>query len=461
MTRRLRLLLIHPCVGRHKGQKGYIKTWKMQPLPPALIAALAKSTLGDHVEIRFLDDRFDPIDESINADLVCISVETYTARRSYQIASLFRRRKIPVVMGGFHATLCPEEVMRYAESIIVGEAEASFPELLEDFIQGKMKSVYQAQGRPLNRIRPDRSIFKNKSYLPIGLVEYSRGCRFTCDFCAITAAFKASHTHADVGQILEEIEGVRKPGQLIFFIDDNFASDPDSARALCTALIGKGIRWVSQASSTATWDPELLDLMRLSGCQGVLVGLESLDENTLKTMRKGFNLKNGGHVQTLARLREAGLRVYGTFIFGYDTDAPDVFTKTVDFAIDQGLFIAAFNHITPFPGTPLYQRLEKESRLVYDAWWLSPSYRYNEIPFVPKGMSRDELERGCLQARKSFYSWRSIAKRFQSHALLRKGAKMAFNYWWINAMHQADVVGRSGMPMGDSNDDRELLEVGR
>lgn len=459
MNRPLRLLLIHPCVGRHVGKKGYIKTWKMQPLPPALVAALAKATLGDRVEVRFLDDRFDRIDEDIDADLVCMSVETYTARRAYQIASVFRRRGIPVVIGGFHATLCPDEVMRFAEAVVIGEAEVSFPKLLEDFVTGGMARVYRDEGRPKERVRPDRSIFHGKPYLPIGLVEYSRGCRFSCDFCAITAAFKASHTHAKISQVLDEIDEVRRPGQMIFFIDDNFASDPASARALCEALKGKGLRWVSQASSTATWDPDLLNLMRESGCQGVLVGLESLNESALKSMRKSFNLKNGGHAETLARLNEAGLRVYGTFIFGYDADTPDIFETTVDFAIRHGLFIAAFNHITPFPGTPLYSRLQEEKRLVYDAWWLDSRYRYNEVPFTPRGMDRDELERGCLEARRRFYGWRSIAKRFGSHAILRRGGRMAFNFWLINAMHQRDVVGRSGLPMGDANDSRPLTEV--
>jgi len=459
MSRPIRLLLIHPCVGRHAGQRRYIKTWTMQPLPPALVAALAAKTLGDRVEVRFLDDRFDRIPEDIEADLVCLSIETYTARRCYQIAGIFRRRGIPVVMGGFHATLCPDEVARFAETIVIGEAERTFPRLLEDFASGRMQPVYRAEGRPDERVRPDRSIFHGKRYLPIGLVEYSRGCRFNCDFCAITAAFKASHTHASIGQVIDEIEEVRRPGQMIFFIDDNFASDPDSARALCEALKGKGLRWVSQASSSATWDPELLDLMRESGCQGVLVGLESLDEAALKTMRKSFNLRRGGHAETLARLREAGLRVYGTFIFGYDTDTPEVFETTVEFAIRHGLFIAAFNHITPFPGTPLYRRLEAEGRLIYDAWWMDPRYRYNEIPFTPRGMSRSELEQGCLLARKRFYSWRGIGERFRSHAILRKGGRMALNYWLINAMHQRDVVGRSGMPLGDANDTRPLVEV--
>ncbi len=459
MNRPLKLLLIHPCVGRHAGQKGYIRTWMMQPIPPALIAAIAKKTLGKHVSVRFIDDRFEPIDEEIEADLVCLSVETYTARRSYQIASIFRRRGIPVVMGGFHPTLCPEEVMAFSESVVIGEAEHTFPELLEDFMAGKLQRVYRSEERPKQRVRPDRSIFKGKAYLPIGLIEYSRGCRFTCDFCAISAAFKASHTHAGIDQVLSELEEVRRPGQMVFFIDDNFASDPDSAIALCRALKGRGLRWVGQASSSATWDPALLNLMRESGCQGVLVGLESLNSEALRTMRKGFNLKNGGHEETLARLREAGLRVYGTFIFGYDTDTPDVFEETVEFAINHGLYIAAFNHITPFPGTPLYQRLKQDHRLVYDAWWLDPRYRYNEIPFSPKRMSKEDLEKGCLLARKRFYSWKSITKRFCSHSILREGGLMALNFWLINAMHQRDVVGRSGMPLGDAADQRPLVEV--
>jgi radical SAM superfamily enzyme YgiQ (UPF0313 family) len=259
---------------------------------------------------------------------------------------------------------------------------------------------------------------------------------------------------------LEQVDEIWRGRGLIFFVDDNFASQPDKAMELCMALKKKNIRWVSQASSTAAWTPGLLDAMRECGCQGVLIGLESLDSTALTGMQKGFNSLNGGHVETLARFREAGLRVYGTFIFGNDEDTPSVFEQTVDFALDHGLFIAAFNHITPFPGTPLYSRMEHEDRLLYDAWWTDPRYRYNDIPFLPKRMSTTELELGCLNARKRFYSWPGIARRFARHPLLRKGIRMPFNYWLINAMHQKDTSGRNGMPLGDLNDTRELLEVG-
>ncbi len=459
MSRPLRLLIIHPCVGRRVGQTHYIRTWSMQPLPAAQIAALARETLGERVDIHFIDDRFEPIDESADVDLVCLSIETYTARRCYQIASIFRRRRIPVVMGGFHATLCPDEVLRYADAVVAGEAEETFPRLLEDFLAGSLQRLYQNTVRPERRVRPDRRIFDGKPYLPIGLVEFSRGCRFTCDFCAITAAFQASHRYAPVDQILQEIDEVWTGRGMLFFVDDNFAATPAAALELCHALKGRGVRWVSQSSSTAAWTPGLLDAMRESGCLGVLIGLESLDDEALLTMQKPFNTRCGGHVETLARFREAGLRVYGTFIFGNDSDTPDVFEKTVAFAIEEGLFIAGFNHITPFPGTPLYTRLQREGRLTYDAWWLDADYRYNEVPFEPKGMDRRVVEQGCLNARKRFYSWSSITRRFVRHPILRRGARMAFNYWVINAMHQKDTVGRSGMPLGDRNDTRPLLEV--
>lgn len=457
--RPLRLLIIHPCVGRRVGQTRYIRTWSMQPLPAAQVAAIARATLGERVEIHFLDDRFERMDETLEADLVCLSIETYTARRCYQIASAFRRRRIPVVMGGFHATLCPEEVLRFADAVVAGEAEETFPRLLEDFLGGRLQRLYRAEGRPAVRVRPDRSIFAGKPYLPVGLLEYSRGCRFHCDFCAITAAFRASHRHAPVAQVLSELDEIWTGKGMIFFVDDNFASDPDAAMELCQALKGRGVRWVSQASNTAAWTPGLLDAMRESGCLGVLIGLESLHEEALLGMHKPFNLQRGGHLETLARFREAGLRVYGTFIFGNDSDTPAIFDETVAFAIDQGLFIAAFNHITPFPGTPLYQRLQQEGRLVYDAWWLDAAYRYNEIPYQPLGMDRAELERGCLNARRRFYGWSSIARRFAEHRILRSGGRMALNYWIINAMHQKDTVGRSGMPLGDRNDARPLVEV--
>jgi radical SAM superfamily enzyme YgiQ (UPF0313 family) len=309
--------------------------------------------------------------------------------------------------------------------------------------------VYRASGRPrLDRFTPDRSIFAGKRYLPIRLVEFGRGCKFVCDFCAIQSAFAATQTHRSIELVIDEVRRVRRLGQMIFFIDDNITSDLDAAKELMRALVPLRVRWVSQSSINVAYDEEALELMVASGCQGVLVGFESLDRDTLKSMNKGFNMMRGGPREAIANFQRHGLRLYGTFVFGYDRDTPQTFAETLEFAQEQGLFIAAFNHITPFPGTPLYARLRDEGRLLYDAWWIDDRYRYNMIPFKPRNMSPEELAARCVEARRSFYSWRSIGRRFVQR-VNHRDPWMAANFLAINAMHQIDVAGRNGLPLGD------------
>ena len=214
--------------------RGYIRTWRMESLPAATIAALAPAD----IDKRFYDDRLEPIPFDEPTDLVAISVETYTARRAYQIASEYRRRGVPVLMGGFHATLCPDEVGLYCESMVVGEAEEVLPGVIDDWRHGRGQRVYRAERRVRGMpVQPDRSIFRGKRYLPISLIESARGCRFTCEFCAITAAFKATQTRRDPDLVIAEIRRLRKPGRLFFFIDDNITSDLAGAKELFRACL--------------------------------------------------------------------------------------------------------------------------------------------------------------------------------------------------------------------------------
>lgn len=449
-----RVTIIHPAVGRSKGMKRYIRTWQMEPIPAAMLAAL----LPADVDRRFYDDRLEVIPYDEPTDLAAISVETYTAKRAYQIASEYRRRGVPVVMGGFHATLCPMEVSQYCDSIVVGEAEKQFPELVDDYRSGRPRQVYRSESRPELTVLPDRSIFAGKKYLPIRLVEFSRGCRFKCDFCAIQSYFNSTHNHFSIDRVLAEVSRVRRPGQMIFFIDDNITSGLNEAKELMRALIPLKIRWVSQSAINVAFDEEALSLMKRSGCQGVLVGFESLAANSLRQMNKGFNLMKGGASEALANFRRHRLRVYGTFIFGYDGDTPEVFQSTVNFAREQGLFIAAFNHITPFPGTPLYRRMQAEGRLLYDAWWLNDQYRYNMVPFQPAHMSPEELSQACIDARRDFYGWPSIMQRASRRTNFRS-PWMLLNFMIINAMHRWDIEGRNGMALGDENWQGKLIRT--
>jgi radical SAM superfamily enzyme YgiQ (UPF0313 family) len=449
----MRLTLIHPCIGRRAGQR-YIKTWQMEPLPPGLIAGLTPRD----VQVRFYDDRLETIPFDEATDLVAMSVETYTARRAYQIASEYRRRGVPVVMGGFHASLCPEEVAEWADAVVIGEAEKSWPRVLADAERGTLGTYYRSDGRvDRGGVRVDRSIFQGKRYLPLGLVEATRGCRFNCEFCAIQTVFQRSHTFRPVEDLLAEVEEVRDRS-LVFFVDDNIAGDLERGKEMLRALIPMKVRWVSQMSIDAAHDEEYLTLLEASGCQGVLIGFESLSPENLRRMKKGFNLLHGGYEAALANLSRFGIRLYGTFVFGYDADTPASFLEAARFAMDRGFYIAAFNHLTPFPGTPLYQRLQGEGRLLYDRWWLDPAYGYNVLPFQPARMSPEDVERGCLEARRAFYRWGSIFRRGLQGAN-RKGGHVRTLYYWINYLLKREVTERQRYPLGDERWRGEWLKA--
>jgi radical SAM superfamily enzyme YgiQ (UPF0313 family) len=274
----------------------------------------------------------------------------------------------------------------------------------------------------------------------------------------VQTVFGASQTRRPADEILREVAAVRKGRTLVFFVDDNITSNLAEAKAFFRALIPLGVRWVSQASITAAHDEEFLDLLARSGCQGILIGFESLNPENLRAMNKAFNLMRGGYAKALENLRRHRIRLYATFIFGYDWDTPECFGETVDFALQHGFYITAFNHLTPFPGTELYARLESEGRLLYPQWWLDDRYTYNKVPFVPGSMSAEDVEHGCLDARRRFYSWPSILRRSMD-PVNRANLFMFRNYFLINALHRADVDGRNHYPLGEEGWPGPLLRA--
>lgn len=456
MSRPFRITFVHPCIGKRPGAR-YLKTWQMEPLPVAVLAGLTPPG----VERRFYDDRLEEIPFDEPTDLVAISTEVYTARRAYQIASAYRRRGVPVVLGGFHATLLPDEALRFGESVVVGEAEDLWAQVVDDHRAGTPRKRYQAE-RPSDLVRanPDRSIYADKRYLPIGLVEAGRGCPFTCEFCAIQSFHRGGYRRRPVDSILAELREIRDRSRLVFFVDDNIVSDPRGARELLEALVPLKLRWVSQGSINAALDPDLLGLLRRSGCEGLLIGFESLDSGNLRQMNKGVNLAQGDYERAMANLRQAGIRVYGTFVFGYDGDTPDTFASAFDFAVRHGFYLCGFNHLLPMPGTPLYARFEAEGRLRYDAWWLDPDYRYNTLAFHPKGMSARDLEAACLEVRRRFYGLRSLLRR-ALHPVNRQDWMFLQGFFALNLLHRAEVVQRHALPLGDPTDRSPLLEACR
>ena len=378
----------------------------MQPLSMALLASLTPPG----IEVRFYDDRMEDIPFDEPTDLVAMSVETFTALRAYKIARAFRARGVPVVMGGYHATLLPDEVAQEADAIVVGDAEPVWGEMLDDARHRRLRPLYNGLGRrSLTGLRPRREIFAGKSYQNITLVEFARGCNFKCDFCSITAFHGANQNHRPAREVAAEMAATGS--RRFFIVDDNIVSQPTRARELCRELIPLKVHWVGQASIHIAQDDALLDLMAKSGCLGVLIGMESLDPGNLRDMGKDWNLAGGDYAESLRRFRDHGLAVYGTFVFGYDNDDRSIVQRSVEFAREQKLFLAAFNHLVPFPGTPLYRRLEREGRLLKPKWWLDPDSRVGEVSFRPKKLEPGELEELCLDARRQFYGWGSIWQR--------------------------------------------------
>ncbi|MBI4576139.1 MAG: B12-binding domain-containing radical SAM protein [Planctomycetes bacterium] len=436
----MRIDFIRPALG--PGRAG-------DALEPLAFAILAARTPPD-VECRLHDERVEEVPLEGGADLAALTVETFTARRAYQMARRLRGQGVPVVMGGYHPTLLPEEAARHADAIVVGDAEAVWPRVVEDARRGRLQAVYQGGYPPLDGPAPERSVFRGKRYGPLSLVQFGRGCRFACDFCSIHAFYGTHRRQRAVGEVVGEIASLDR--RRVFFVDDNLFTDRALARTLFQALIPLRVRWSCQASLDLVGDPGLLDLMARSGCASVTVGLESLDAANLRQMGKAWNRSRGSYEEVVAAFRDHGIMVYGTFVFGYDRDTPEAFEATLDFALRSRLFLANFNPLTPTPGTRLYERLRAEGRLIRDPWWLHPDYRYGDALFHPRGMSARELEEGCYRARTAFYRHSGIARRALDVRANLRGLGNATTFLAANLISRREIHRKQGMALGDAHE---------
>ncbi len=446
----MKITFVMPCVGKKKGRP-YVKTWQMEPLAIAVLSAL---TPARH-EKRFYDDRIESPDFDAPADLAAINVETYTAARAYQIAAEFRKRGVKVVMGGFHATLAPDEVAEHADCVVVGAAERTWPELLAHAEEGKLRARYDSEGDSgFSPIPPDRSIYAKYRYTPVTLVETGRGCRYDCDFCSICRFFGNRYSPRAIDDVANEIATVR--GSVYFFIDDNLGADREHLKSLLAGIKPLGIRWIGQISIDAAKDPALVKEMADSGCMGVLIGFESLDPANLLQMGKRVNLAAGaqgssvdGYSKCIEIFRANRIAIYATFLFGYDRDDSGTFERTFGFALRERFFFAAFNHLVPFPGTRLYARFAEEGRLLYRKWWLEPGYRFGDVAFAPALIDAKSLSDACLSYRRKFYGPVSLLRRaldFRSN--VSDPMKWAI-FWGQGITGRGDIERRQGLPLGE------------
>ena len=451
----MKLTLIKPNIGRREHSL-YVDEGRMEPLPLGILAALTPPD----VEVVLYDDRMEPIPYDEKTDLVGITVETFTARRAYEISAEFRRRGIPVVMGGMHAMLIPDEVAEHCDALIVGDAEPVWTEMIADFRRGALKPRYDAVQPvcPQGNVIARRDLFEGKGYLPISLLQFSRGCAHRCSFCASSVYFKAHHYCRPVPDVIREIQSQKR--KLLFFVDDNIVCNREKAKELFRALIPLKIRWVSQGSMDMLQDPELMELMVKSGCLGLVIGFESISPDCIADMHKYTNKKAASEMyrEEIAQLRKWGLQTWAAFTVGHDGDTIESIRATCDFAIKNKFTFAAFNILMPYPNTPLYEKLEREGRLLYDGkWWLHPDYRFNYASIVPKNMTPDELTEIAFDCRRRFNSIGSIIRRaIEPHTNLRTPYRFV-TYLLYNPLFRKEVFKKQGLHFGLEDNKEESV----
>lgn len=415
----------------------------MEPLAFAVLAGLTPSD----VELDFFDERLEDLPLDHPTDLVGITLSTYTARHSYQVANHFRRRGVPVVVGGYHPTFLPEEALHYADAVLVGDAEGAWPQVVEDARRGQLQRIYKADAHPSLEGRLfDRSIFAGKRYKPLVPVQYGYGCRFGCDFCSIHSFYGSTTRQRPLREVVAEIEALA--ARYVLFIDDNLLVDRQKMLDLLDAITPLKIQWTCQISIDVARDEILLKAMKRSGCIVVFIGFESLAAGNLRTMRKSWAFRGGSYEDAVNRLHENGIMVWGGFVFGYDHDTPDTFEATAEFAINSRLVLANFLTITPTPGTRLYQRLEGEGRLLLSRWWLDPAYGYGQAVFRPARMTPDQLTEGCLRARQHFYSHSSLFRRLLDPKCIGGTSKNILLCWGANLLYRRELPRKLGWPLG-------------
>jgi radical SAM superfamily enzyme YgiQ (UPF0313 family) len=298
-----------------------------------------------------------------------------------------------------------------------------------------MQRTYSGgNSRPIKDFRLDRSIFKGKKYPPVELVQYGRGCRFACDFCSIRTFYQDNIRQRDAASVAEELSAISR-NRLIFFVDDNLFNSVDALNALLEAIKPLRLRWSCQISIDVAKDEALLDRMAEAGCVFALVGFESLSKANLRQMGKRWNNVAGDYPSVVEKFHQRGIALYGTFVFGYDADTAETIQQSLAFAMESRLEIANFNPLTPTPGSKLYQRLSQEGRLLFPEWWTDKNYRYGDPIFAPKMMSAAEFSARCFDAKKAFYSWKSIVSRVF-------GSSAGFDLFRTSMVGLANVISR-------------------
>lgn len=401
----MKIQLLLPAGAIHRNQTGIFKrSLRYAPLTLTTLAALVPDEL--RAEICIQDEGVGPIDLSFHADIVGISAITGTALRAYDLADQLRARGVTVVLGGVHPTLLPDEAAEHADAVVVGYAEESWPELLRDFAKGNLQKRYhRPTSRHLHVPMARRDLLDRKKYATIHSIEATRGCPHKCEFCAVPAAWSGIYAHRPIDDVIAELETFDDHQAL--FIDLSPVEDVRYAKELYRRMIPLRMKWVGLATTRVAEDAELLRLAAQSGCRGLLIGFEAIDQGTLNATQKHFH-SAAQYSDVIKKLHDHGIGIQGCFVFGFDNDDESVFERTVEFADRTFIDLPRYAVMTPFPGTVAYQKLSQQGRLLHRDW---SRYDVEHVVFQPAQMSPERLQEGLHWAWQQSYGWRSIAGR--------------------------------------------------
>ena len=408
-TKKLKILMIQPTLMRLSGVPVQAKKRLIMTMVTPYLAGL--TPLSDDVVV--VDDKVQRIPYEGDFDLVAITTTTGSANRAYEISRKFRERKIPVVMGGFHSTLHPADTLLHADSVVVGEAENVWGELLDDCRRGKIKSLYKAeQPSDMKSLpRPRYELLDLSRYrIHMMPIQATRGCNYHCDFCEVPVVYDGAYRMRPVEDIVEEIRQQKKIMGInqFQFIDDQLTGKHAFARELFKALKPLDIKWSCLWTLNTNHDEELLDLAIDAGCIHVNIGMESINQANLNDIHKKQNHVKD-YIDLLKAMEKRRLFYSLNLMFGLDHDTPDVFPATLDFLEKVRAPLAFFSIVSPREGTPLRARLNAENRVVDPT---ADQYSSGHVcMFVPKNMTKEQVEKGIDWVQRSFYSPRSIMKR--------------------------------------------------
>ena len=403
----MKILLILPHDKTYRYKKGtFVKFLKYPPLTLTTLASLVPKQLD--AEVQIIDEGVQTLPDKIDADIVGITVLTATANRAYMLADKFRSEGKTVLLGGIHVTALPEEAKQHADSVMVGCGEDTFPQALIDYSNNQLKPIYESHinGEIKSLPVPSRNLLIPSLHPITNTIMATRGCPNHCKYCCIPTMTRGQYIKRPIEEVIQEIKSMNMKEQFIF-LDANLTADEKYVEELYNALIPLKIKWFGLTTVTFAKNDYLLDLAAKSGCNGFLMGLETICQQSLQDISKQFN-KVGEYAQAIEKFHAKNIPILGCFMFGFDSDSPDVFKKTLEFIDNIKVNVVRPTVITPFPGTKLFEKLDNEKRILTHNW---DNYDYEHVVFEPKQMTRKELYTGLAWLWKNLYTHKRIFKR--------------------------------------------------